>query len=259
MIQFNPAVAAQHLSRVQPEGPDITAKVGIPTFPFAEPASELQREAARLHAELKRYAEAHTERVHDVVRDRDARDEAKAALDAELQREARDASPNEELLNNLALGYERAKAKATPEVHGPRVQLAYDAYIEALAAYETFAKAHLEELLEELRPQADAVAAEWQKAHERARRLLDPVEEKHRGLHQRVSALSQYQQQIRRSRVPEGHIAWHPSHTETLTLLSVPAEQFGTPPVPSPEAIAEYIAHVRPAPVQHVEGDEVAA
>jgi len=248
-FEFNAALAAQQLARLEPDPVDITAQAHTPALVFEQPSSELQRELARLHAEVARYAAAHTQRVRDVTRDGEAAREAKAALDAEIARGAREARPNADLEADLALAYERAKAKATPEVHEPRVQLAYDAYISALGEYEGFVREHVEELVEELRSEAEEVAAEWQKAHEKARRLLDPVEEKHRQLHARVSVLAGYQQKIRRSLVPEGTTPFHPSHFETLELLTVPANAYGTPPVPTPEAIAEYAAHVRPTPV----------
>lgn len=255
---FDPGVAAQQLARANPQ-PDITAQANVPTFPFTEPATDLQREAGRLHAELVRFAAAHSERVQDVRNDGKAVNVTKAALDAEIARGAREANPNATLEAELALAWERAKAKATPEFHEPRVQLAYGAYIEALEAYEVFLRDHVDELVEELRPEAEAVAAEWHRANEKARKLLSPVEERHRELHQRVEALTSYQRTIRRSLVPEGNVGFHPSHWEQIRLLDVAPDGFGTPPIPSPEAVASYVGYTRPAPVQPVESDEEAA
>jgi hypothetical protein len=167
----------------------------------------------------------------------------------EARRKGRDPEREPE----LALAYERAKALAAPDALEIGIRATFDAYIEALGVYDSFMKAHCEELLEETRTEANEVAAEYQRAHEKARRILDPVEEKHRHLHFCVSLLTGYQQKIRRSRVPEGWAAFDPSHWETLELLTVPADQFGTPPIPSPEAMAEYAAHVHPRPPEPLE------
>jgi hypothetical protein len=254
MQQFNPALAAQQMARFAP-APDITARANVPAFPFEKPAGKLQHEAARLHAELERYAEAHTARVADVRRAAEAVNDAKAALDTEIARGAREGRPDADAEGELALGLAKARATATPEVQEPRVQGAFDAYISSLDAFEKFMRANVAELVEGLRPEAERVAAAWQDAQTKARKLLDPAEAEHQRTRARVATITGYQRTFKRSLVPEGNVPLHPSHWATDELLSVPTE-YGSPPIPTAEQVADYISRLTPpaAPV-HPEED----
>ena len=245
---FNPALAAQQFARVQPQGPDITAPVGVPACPFDDkPSSELERRGIKTWREVKRYAEAHAARIEDARRSLAGEEEAKRTLEAEIERGAAAGKPDAEREAELALAYEKAKACGTEEFHRPRIQGAYDAYIRALDAFEKFMKANVVELTEEIRPAAERVASEYRKAHAEARKLLDPVEAEHRELRARVAQITSYQDAFRVSLVPEGDVAFHPSHWANEVVLSVP-DQFDAPPIPTREQVADYRERKNPRP-----------
>jgi hypothetical protein len=217
----------------------------VPFQPFPAPTGPLQKEVTRLHADVARLAEAHGARQGDVHANVAEVHHLRDELSAEIERGAKAGAPDADREAELALALEKAKATCTEEHHAPRIDAALRAYGDALRAFENHVREHLPELIEELRPEADRVAAEYQRANEQARALLEPIEAAHHAMQTRIGAVTQYQRKFRRSLIPDGQISTHSSHWATDELLSVPSG-YGSPPIPTTDQLAAYTARLAP-------------
>jgi hypothetical protein len=211
---------------IDPEGARAMLAGQPPIFrPFAGPARPLQiestsklgKEAARLWSAVER-ALAQQRKVDQLhaaaVR---VAQEAHARYEAALAR-AEQGEINEDA-QTAHRKFERLLAEAEGEVHTARKTAAARALAEAEETYQRFLREHNLELIDEIRPSAESLAAEYEKLVDECEARLRPLRQRHGELRDACIQLIGADARFRPSDLPDG-------------------DRYHVPPVPSAEVIA---------------------
>jgi hypothetical protein len=214
----------------RPWGTDVT------TLPFAKATTDAHREIAARYDEWRRRL-GNIDRLSEAYQDaRQTALLARQALEAEQAREVDTGTIGQSPAMKVKL--QHAIAAADENRHYDRVkaaeQLAHQAHMDFVSSIDNA----VPELLDELRPEADEVAADWhaaQPAIEELRKQIDaitaPLHERHAAVQERVNAVI--------GRTPE----------------FVPVEvEPGVAPFPSEEQFAKREAFLHPEPEEPVSG-----
>ncbi len=150
---------------------------GVREFPL-DGKSEIDRQGNALWQEIKRRRK-HLAAVEQAARD--AVQAVQVAHDAYVAEVERAAASGEISSIDAQLLAKRnaAEAEASPEVQNPRKHAAQALVDAAEHAYLEFIKAHGGELVEEIKPEAERVAAEYLKVQEECEAKLRPLRERH--------------------------------------------------------------------------------
>jgi hypothetical protein len=170
-----------HSTPFQPPEKPWRAWIGASTlspgiFPIRLPRSDIAREAQELHAEWIKRA-GHVAAVEQVETDAvEAIHIAHRAVLAEVERAAGEGVVST-IGQDLVAKRDAAEAAAHPSLHRPHRQAALDLAINAQEAYGHFIEERALALLDELRPEAERVAAEYAKITAAAEAELRPLRE----------------------------------------------------------------------------------
>jgi hypothetical protein len=156
--------------------------ITIPPFPL-KPTTDVSREAARLWAEVENADAAIKRTRHSAAEAIEAVHAAKKAIDAEIRRSIDGTQLPAE--GELLRAVENAKAAASPELHERRYRAAVERQVAAVSQYRTYVMQNAEALLNELKPDAEAVTAKLTKARD----ALGPLREAYLAQAYRAEAL----------------------------------------------------------------------
>jgi hypothetical protein len=193
-------------------------------FAIRIPKSELAREAQELHAEWIKRA-GHIAAVEQVETDAvEAIHVAHRAVLAEIERAASEGVVST-IGQALVATRDAAEAAAHPSLHRPHREAALDLATNAQECFGRFIEEHALSLLDELRPEAERVAAEYVKVKNAAEAQLGPLAAQSDRLRDAVRELL--------------------GRVEPFRDEDIPADP-GLAPLPTAEAMERFHAHRNP-------------
>jgi hypothetical protein len=193
-------------------------------FPIRVPKSELAREAQDFHSDWIKRA-AHVAAVEKVETDAlEAIHVAHQAVLAEIDRAALEGTVST-ITPDLIAKRDACEKAAHPSLHAPHRQAALDLATQAQENYRRFIDEHALQLLDELRPDAERVTAEYVKVTAAAEAQLIPLRQQSDRLREACRELL--------------------GRVEPFTDEDIPADP-SLAPLPSAESLERFHAHHNP-------------